>query len=356
MIRIMHICSDSIVGGACVTLLRIIKNADKKAFRHIVVLPEANPLYSEFAQLDIDLLPLKAPHDRSFTLRGVHFCLKAIRKYHPDIIHTHGAVFGRIAGYIGGVRSLVYTRHTYADKKVSFLARSINKRTASVAVAVSPAVVTQITASGIPESRIRIIENGCDDMSCEGAHVHSVDSKCRLLYLGRLTEEKGIKLALEAFSILKRESNEYSLYFVGDGEMKEYIDSYIADNGLSDSVSCSSFRSDIKNVLSECDVLLNCSYKNEAASVAIMEAFSAAIPVCASNIGGNAHIVTQGVDGILYESGNANALAEAIHTAVAQYTELSVNAKETYARRFQVSRMVLGYESLWKEEYERIKS
>lgn len=354
MIRIMHVCSDSIVGGATVTLLRLIEHSDKREFRHIVVLPRSNRLYAEFEKFDIDLIPLHSRPDRSFSLSGVLECLKYIRSLRPDIIHTHGAVFGRIAGYIGGVRSLIYTRHTYKNKKTTFLGRYVNRRLTSVSVAVSPSVIDQIVKSGIDKSNICLIENGCNDMSSV-SETERLSDNCRLLYMGRLTEEKGVRVALEAMRMLRADTDRYTLRIVGEGELRDSIDMYIRTNNLSDRVTLTPFQTDVKPTLADTDILLNCSYENEATSLSIIEAFSASVPVCASDILGNSHVVSDTSDGILYKSGDAEELSAAIRKVRKDHNRFALNARGKYLDRFTAARMKNEYEKLWRDEYERIR-
>ncbi len=355
MIKIMHICSDSIVGGATVTLLRLIKTADKQAFRHIVILPRENRMYSEFEKYDVDIIPLKAPPDRSFSIRGLLECLKHINVLRPDIIHTHGAVFGRLAGYIGGVRSLIYTRHTFKNKKTSALLKCLNNTISTIAVAASNAVIDQMIESGIAKEKIQLIENGCEDMSIS-TDKNCIHEKCRMLCLGRLNEEKGIILALEAMRILITESDRYHLTIVGDGEMQDKAASYIENNNLSEFVTMMPFQCDVRPILSKSDILLSCSYENEATSLSVIEALSASLPICASDIAGNSYIVSQGQDGVLYKSGDARALAMAVVTVCDHYDDYSIGARQKYLDRFTVARMTDKYEKIWREEYERIKS
>ena len=50
MIKIMHFCSDSNVGGAGITLYRLLSNSDKSTFEHYVVLPYDSALIALFSK------------------------------------------------------------------------------------------------------------------------------------------------------------------------------------------------------------------------------------------------------------------------------------------------------------------
>lgn len=351
MIVIMHICSDGkAAGGATSTLLRLLKNSDKSKFRHIVVIPLENPKFDEFSSLDIELIALKHSSDKSISVRALREVIVYIKKHRPDIIHTHGALYGRIAGRLCGVRSLLYTRHTYSDKTHSFFSKAVNRSVTDRVVSVSRALTKQIINSGIRESKITYIENGCEELS--DIRFKTRD-KYRLLYLGRLSEGKGIHTALEAVRILHDECDRFSLYIAGDGDMKCSIEEFIETNHMNEYVTLLPYQDDIVPLLSECGIMLNCSNKNEATSNSIIEGFCASMPVCASSVAGNMLVVTNGKDGITYDAGEPLSLSDAVKTVLSDYDTYSACARKTYLDRFTACTMAKKYEELWMDEYER---
>lgn len=57
-----------------------------------------------------------------------------------------------------------------------------------------------------------------------------------LIFIGRLTQVKRLDLLLEAIYILISEGNIFNLVLVGSGEMKDTLEYYTKENGLSDNV------------------------------------------------------------------------------------------------------------------------
>ncbi len=353
MIKVMHICSDSIAGGATRTLYTLLKHADKTAVHHVVIIPSSNPFYPDICALDVETIPLKSPPDSSFSLRAAVECIGYIRSHHPDVIHTHGAVFGRIAGYLCGVRALVYTRHTYNTVIASRLVKSLNRHITSKAVAVSLSVIDQIKASGIDENNIVVIENGCDEIPFED---RSVNNKCVLLYLGRIVKGKGLDTAIHAVKKLRSNSDFYSLLIVGDGEYRGELERLATREHIDDIVTFKPFQKNIIEIIRGSHIMLNCSFENEALSNSLIEAMSAGIPVCVSDIAGNRCIVDDGVNGMLFDSGSSESLCRAIELVCADYYGFSLRARETYRKRFNADLMTAKYEAVWKEEYEKSKN
>ena len=67
--------------------------------------------------------------------------------------------------------------------------------------------------------------------------------------------------------------------------------------------------------LSRVDVLVLPSVWLENSPLVIKEAFAAGVPVVTSDLGGMAELVRRDVDGLLFEPGNADALAVAATAA-----------------------------------------
>ena len=351
MPTIMHICSDGTAGGATTVLLRLITNVDKKKFKHIVVIPSSNYYYDKFSSLDIELISLRSSQDKSFSFSAMIECIGYIKRYKPNIIHTHGALFGRLSGKLCGVHSLLYTRHTFCERSVPYVLRLINNSITDKVVSVSEILTKQITDSGINEDSIIYIENGCNDFFSVQKDKRD---PYRLLFLGRLTVEKGIYVALKAIKMLHSECSKYSLCICGSGPVKEDVLHYIQTNKMSSYVTCLPFQTDISPVLESCGIMLNCSYENEATSNSIIEALSSGMPVCASDIPGNLLVLTDGTDGILFESGKTLSLVRAVRLIQENYADFSVRARETYIKRFTSDVMVNKYEKLWMDEYDRV--
>ena len=175
MIRILHICSDSNAGGAVISLLRLLSASVNEEFHHTVLIPANSPLYDDFLSLGVDVIRLNYGCDNSSSISAVRECMRYIRAIRPHIVHTHGAMYGRVGAFLCGVRSRIYTRHTYHNSKHCLLSRLINKLVTTHVVAVNCELVEQIILSGISDDRISLIENGTEVF---------VTSASRVLYQG----------------------------------------------------------------------------------------------------------------------------------------------------------------------------
>lgn len=138
------------------------------------------------------------------------------------------------------------------------------------------------------------------------------DSELHLLFVGRLSPEKGIREILEAMKALKE--YEIRLSFVGKGKMEREIREYIAKHHLCDKVELvgpKPWGEELFRYMEMAHCLLLPSY-NEGLGMVNLEAMAKGTPVIASNVGGIPDVVHQDENGILIEPHRGDQLKEAI--------------------------------------------
>lgn len=135
----------------------------------------------------------------------------------------------------------------------------------------------------------------------------------KVVYLGRLHYEKGIKVLMEAISGLSN----FQFVIAGAGPEEKWVDKYIADNELTN-VERVGWVSDERwhEVMKEARVIVVPSVFLENCSVAILEALSYGRIVVASDRGGNPELVINGKTGFLCLPENSFDLARAIREAM----------------------------------------
>lgn len=141
-----------------------------------------------------------------------------------------------------------------------------------------------------------------------------------LVAIGRLAEQKGFSLLIEAISSVAKTLPDLRLTLVGDGPMRPEIEQLIATNGLSDTILLAGWQDErgVKNALSAAQALILPSFA-EGLPMVVMEAMAAGRPVIATAIAGVPELVVPGQTGWIVPAGDARALANAI-TALATTT------------------------------------
>ena len=101
MIRVLNIISDTNIGGAGRVLINYLQYADRRRFDTAVALPRGSLLKAPLEELNTTVYEVDGIADRSYDKGDVKVLQALIREVDPDIVHTHGALSGRIAGGAG---------------------------------------------------------------------------------------------------------------------------------------------------------------------------------------------------------------------------------------------------------------
>jgi glycosyltransferase involved in cell wall biosynthesis len=159
----------------------------------------------------------------------------------------------------------------------------------------------QLMISGwLPPSRIRVIPNFLEHDPGSGGDVRD-----GILYVGRLSVEKGIDVLVEA-----AEAVPGSVTVIGDGPLSPIVEAARSRGGLAWLGALD--RGAVAERLRSAEALLVPSVCFEGLPIVILEAFASGTPVIASRIGSLAELIDDGVNGLLVEPGTAQALRDAI--------------------------------------------
>lgn len=174
-------------------------------------------------------------------------------------------------------------------------------------------------------TKIKIVHCGLDASFLAGQPEKiSYNSVKKLLCIGRLCEQKGQLLLLEAIKRVIDSGEEVQLVLAGDGEMRHDVEVFIQENNLLDVVTITGWISSeqVKQHLLDADAMILPSFA-EGLPVAIMEAMAVGTPVITTYIAGIPELITSGVNGLLSPAGDAEATAKNI-TAFINMSEQEV--------------------------------
>ncbi|HZK75032.1 MAG TPA: glycosyltransferase [Clostridia bacterium] len=193
---------------------------------------------------------------------------------------------------------------------------------------VSDFVAEQLVAAGVPPEKITVKPNAVPDPG-EPAPIGE-----GFLFAGRLEEEKGIKLLLEAWS-LSRLGNMTTLTIVGDGVERSTVQQ-AARVDPSISYLGSVAADEVGQLLDQCAVRVVPSLCFEAAPLAVIESFARGRPVISTGVGANASAVGDEVGWVCPTTG-AVGLAETIRHAFGDQSGARVRgmaARSLYERSY----------------------
>jgi phosphatidylinositol alpha-mannosyltransferase len=141
-----------------------------------------------------------------------------------------------------------------------------------------------------------------------------IDSKRNILFVGRQEKRKGLPYLLEAYARLKRERPDIRLIVVGpDGGIRPACERYVRRHQLEDVVFTGFVPyEELPRYYKTADVYCAPSTGHESFGIVLLEAMAAGTPIIASDIGGFADVLEDGVEGLLVPPRDAQALASAM--------------------------------------------
>ncbi|MCU0587251.1 MAG: glycosyltransferase family 4 protein [Syntrophobacteraceae bacterium] len=137
---------------------------------------------------------------------------------------------------------------------------------------------------------------------------HGVYDNRIFVCLNTFNEIKGHSVLIDAVRILARKTREFRLELYGDGPDIDVVRQQVSTNHLEDIVQFKGYTDNVHEVYDQSLCLINPSYV-EAFGMTLIEALSRKTPVIAARGGGPEEIVQDGINGYLFEAGNAEMLA-----------------------------------------------
>ena len=362
MTKILHITTDTNIGGAGHQVLALINAMDTAAFECEVVVPANSRLVPALAARGIAYHEVPNIADKSFSLAGVRTLHRIIKRLKPDIVHTHGALSGRIGAKFYRRCGIVHTRHSVFDvaawKKrfpMRRISGCINNFFSHRIIAVSPAAKENLLDMGTAEGKIRVVFNGTPP--AQGFTPEETEALRQkysippgvftLAILARLTQIKGHDDILDAAKAVP----DALILIAGDGERMPHLKNRISSENIRN-VKLLGFIDDVDEIIAVSDALLNASFGTEASSMSLVQGMSAGRPAIATDYGGNPYLVEDGKSGLITPTRKPQVLAEAITrlmTDAQLYRQLSEGAIVAYNERFTDKKMASDTEAVYRE-------
>src|SRR5216683_2040325 len=170
-------------------------------------------------------------------------------------------------------------------------------------------------------AKVQVVHCGIDRMFFDDIPVQPV-ALPRFVCVGRLCEQKGQLLLLEAARILKAKGFKFELVLAGDGDMRAQVEAFVGDHKLQSIVRVTGWISSaqVRNELLAARALVLPSFA-EGLPVVIMEAMALRRPIISTSVAGIPELVHPGEHGWLVPAGDVDELVTALQTCLATSDE-----------------------------------
>lgn len=286
---------------------------------------------SALAELEIRYLNTTVPEQARkpffrralFSLRLLAKLCACLAKNRPQLAHIHSSAFFSfyeksvmlIICRLFGARTILHLhsghfQRFYSSSRIKFLLRFALNR-AHTLIAVSPYWKTYLEK--LCRKPVACVPNFASPEFFLPERPGAADGD--ILFVGKLTREKGIFDLLEAVSVLRRQGFSNRLVLVGaapEHEELERIKNSIAHPGLKPvDLVLEAEPGKVRQLVEKAALFAIPSYV-EGLPIAMLEAMAARLPVVASSTGGIPDVIKDGENGCLVAPGNSAALAEKI--------------------------------------------
>ncbi|MEM3449437.1 MAG: glycosyltransferase [Candidatus Methanomethyliaceae archaeon] len=346
-------------------------NPDSKMYEVIdgieIIRPRYLPEKWEILQRDSGGMPVmwhKSLPSRLMIFPFVFVHTIAISKYARDcdVIHAHWTLSGMTAwlGRIVHKKQFVVTVHG-SDmfegtryEPIRYLTR-IALNSASGVIAVSRVLAEMVVNLGVTRTKIHIVPDGVDTSRFYPSSLET--RQAVLLYVGALTNNKGVYFLIEALPRVLSRFPQARLMLIGDGPIRAEIEKLARGLNVFDSIDWLGGRSqdEVSLWMRRAYVFVLPSLL-EGLGVVLLEALSSGLPCIASQVGGIPDVITPDV-GLLVPPANSMAIADAILTILTMdrtdYQQMSYRARQRAVEFFDwkkvAQRIVAIYEQVLSE-------
>lgn len=256
--------------------------------------------------------------------RTVHGELtRLIRRFRPDVIHSISFPACLYAATAARATRCPHVWHEHNIKRI----HAVNTRlyrfvgsTCSWIVGPSDAVTRNLARAGLAPSTLVTLYNGIDlarfnpdDARADAVRRELGVGEAPLVALvGQLLPHKGHRTLIEAAPAILAAAPDTRFLIVGalenppyEADLREALDAA----GLAPAFHFTGWRRDVPDVVRAADLSVVATTTPEPAALSLMEAMAMGRALVATRTGGTAEIVQDGVTGLLFEPGDASALA-----------------------------------------------
>lgn len=252
----------------------------------------------------------------------------AKQTFTADVFLVHFGYAGALAnklrelGVLKGKQATVFhgadisRRHILEEHKLDYVNLF---RQSELMLPISNLWKNKLIEMGCPPEKIHVTRMGIEPEKFNFQPRQAFQTPLRIVSVARLTEKKGLDVAVKASAILKQRGGQFQYTIIGNGDQDEMMRDFIAREGMEDCVSMPGFKpqEEIRRALSEADIFLLPSKTAadgdmEGIPVALMEAMAVGLPVVSTFHSGIPELIENNVSGWLVEEDDPEALAETL--------------------------------------------
>lgn len=363
MLKVLQLIPTLDRSGAEKQMVMLAAGLPRDRFKvEVAALTRLGPLEAELkaAGIPVTLIGKNLKLDPFALARLTRF----VRRKKFDVVQTWifaANVYGRIAAHRAKVPVVITAEmavdlwkspnHFWIDRKLA----NWTTRVVGNSQAVSDFYRDTV---GIPESKLAVIPSGIDnaepptiDRAAVRASLGATADGAVVIFVGRLAPQKAVDDLLKALDLLQHVMPHLQTWIVGDGPLREQLQSTSINYDLRGKTHFLGHRNDVPSLLEAADLLVLPSLYEGLPNV-VLEAMRFRKPVVATAAPGTTEVVEDGVTGSLVPLKNPPALAQAIRLILedpAKAKAMGEAGRRRVEAHFPVSLMIDRFAQLYEQ-------
>ncbi len=370
-ISVAYFTTATARAGAEEHLLSLVQQLDRRYFDvYLACSPELARLLGPDLPNDVEVLEVY--FERPTQLSAAFQVGRFLRRHGIDILHSHMFRASLVASPLAklcGVPVTIETPHVREEwrrglLKSRFFIDRLGGRFVDYYIAVSESNARYLSdVKGVPQSKIRVIQNGIDLSKFDPRHVAPEGMRQSLGFgpddpvmalFGRLEPQKGHAVLLEALNDVRKEFPNARLICAGDGSLRGELERRASQLDLLGNVRFVGFQSNVPDWLASADFCVLPSFY-EGLPLAAIESLAAGRTMVATSVDGTPEVILDGQTGFLVPPGDVHALAAAISRLIREPVlrrRFAKAGRTLVTNQFRVERQIEKTQELYWQTWE----
>jgi glycosyltransferase EpsF len=358
--KILHFIDEIKMGGAqthLFTILREMQVQKPNDIQKVVVLFEEAALINDFQNIGIEVecLNLRFYFQKRSYFKIVKTLKNYIKQENPDVVETHltwSRLLANTAAYLAGIKTRIGFEqgdiylNSFKFRILNFFSQFFFQNI--IVCSVQLKEWAHITHK-ISNSKLKVMYN-CVDLSkfkpVEKKNINGfIETAPRFTFITVGTLGKGVNkrvdISIKAISILVKKGHDAALIVCGDGDQRKDLEILALDIGVASNIYFLGMRSDVAKILPNCFSFVHAA-PYEPFGIVCIEAMACGLPAVVPNSGGIQDIVSNNMDGFIYEKLNETEMANKMELLIEDKNKYDyfVNSAVINVRKYDVKNYV----------------
>ena len=405
--KIAVICSSffPVIDGVTIAVLNRLKQLSILGHQVIVFCPDYQPIkhiYPDYQKYTGEIFPnvkvidlastksIALDFERDVTIKSYQRVIKELKEFQPDIIHVDeaerlGFCFLKLPGVKyarqNNIPCVAWFHTNYSDyfddyfKLPLGINKLIKKVLALIFIKIYNAYDLTLASSSVTTQKLTklgIKNIHCADLlgydskyfanskSCKFFNdqysIHNIENKIKLIFLGRLTPDKGWNFTLKSLADLSPDIlNKIAIIIAGDGALKDEIEASLKQLTPNVYLLGRSAPETVPMLLTNSDIFITNSEK-ETRGLTVIEAAAAGIPAIAPRAGGVIDTIKDGETGFLYQPQNQADFLDKLNLLISNVNlrqSMGTKAKQL-AQQWTWEQTINNLVEIWSDEINKL--